>query len=235
MKNVLIISKVGASMEKSYKDYVCDYIVKQDVGKPIYVEVISEQMACDYGMTKQKAAGAVSVACKRIMDGGLLPELRNFQKGIFYKTAAVQDGETEIDMEQLIADKYLTGDNGYETGRFLLYKLGIVDKIPLERVFTTNKAKDCARVDKKLGITIRPPKVKITAENKQYLKVLDVLDILEDEPVEIDNPFEVIGEYIKSMKLDYCILLAFANHYYNRQTILRLAQVAEKSCVYTED
>ena len=30
-------------------------------------------------------------------------------------------------------------------------------------------------MDKKLGVTIRPPKAEITAENKSYLQTLDVL------------------------------------------------------------
>lgn len=35
-----------------------------------------------YNIPLKKAAGAVSVACKRIMDGKMIPELRFYQKGI---------------------------------------------------------------------------------------------------------------------------------------------------------
>ena len=52
-------------------------------------------------------AGAVSVACKRIMDGTMIPELRFYQKGIYYRVAVTPFGETGIDKEQLIEDKFL--------------------------------------------------------------------------------------------------------------------------------
>lgn len=213
-------------MTKTYVDYVCDYIVEQEVGKPIYISRMSEHMACAYNMPKKKAAGAVSVACKRILDNGLVPELRAFQKGILYRAAATPFGETGIDREQLITDKYLLNDNGYETGLFVLYQLGLTTQLPRERVLVTNRARDCARVDKKLGVTIRPPKIKITADNKQYLKTLDVLDILKDAPVDIDNPYVILSDYIRKMELEYHMLLALADHYYNKQTILQLAHVA---------
>lgn len=35
-----------------------------------------------YNIPLKKAAGAVSVACKRIMYGKMIPELRFYQKGI---------------------------------------------------------------------------------------------------------------------------------------------------------
>ena len=63
-----------------------------------------------------------------------------------------------INKEKLIADKYILPDIGYETGLTLMNNLGLTTQISNERVIATNLAKDCVRSDKKLGVTIKPPK-----------------------------------------------------------------------------
>ena len=90
----------------------------------------------------------------------------------------------------------------------------------------TNKAGDCARIDKKLNVVVRPPKIEINKENKQYLKVLDVLDIFENAPIDVEEPYGVIRSYISQLGLEYSKLLAMANNYYNKNTILQLGKVA---------
>lgn len=213
-------------MEKPYIDFVCEVMTRQEIGKPIYLSRISEYMVEAYRIPHKKAAGAVSVACKRIMDNGLIPELRFYQKGIYYRTVATPFGETGIDKERLIVDKYLINDTGYETGLNVLHRMGLTSQVPRERVVASNRASDCARLDAKLGIVVRPPKVKINAENKHYLMLLDVLDILTDAPVDAPNPYTIIGERIERLELEYQKLLALANNYYNRNTIIQLAHVA---------
>ena len=213
-------------MKKPYMDFVCEVMKRQEIGKPIYISRISEYVVETYQIPQKKAAGAVSVACKRIMDGGLIPELRFYQKGIYYRAAVTPFGETGIDKEQLIADKYLVNDTGYETGLSVLHRMGLTSQMPRERVLASNRASDCARLDARLGVVVRPPKVEINAGNKQYLKLLDVLDILADAPVDVENPYAVIGEYIGRLELEYRKLLALANNYYNRNTVIQLAHVA---------
>ncbi len=213
-------------MEKPYIDFVYEVMVGQEIGKPIYISRISGYMADVYQMPLKKAAGAASVACKRIMDNGLIPELRFYQKGVYYRAVATPFGETGIDKEQLIADKYLINDTGYETGLTVLHRMGLTSQMPRERVLASNRAGDCARPDVKLGVVVRPPKVEINAENKQYLMLLDVLDILGEAPVDVPNPYTVIGSYIDRLELEYQKLLALADNYYNRNTIIQLAHVA---------
>ena len=155
-----------------------------------------------------------------------MPNLRYFQKGIYYRTNITLFGETGINKEQLIADKYLLPNRGYESGLAILNKLGLTSQMPRERVFVTNAAKDGTRKDKKLEVIIRPPKVKITIENKEYLQILDVLDLLEKAPVDESEPYRVIAEYIQKKELKYKNLLAIADRYYNQKTIIRLAHTA---------
>ncbi len=65
--------------------------------------------------------------------------------------------------------------------------------------FATNIAKYCTHMDKKLGVTIRPQKAEITAENKSYLQMFDALELLDKAPIDAEHPYSVIASHIFSM------------------------------------
>lgn len=213
-------------MNKTYISFIQGIILEKDIRKPIYISELSKCVSKEYDLTLEKATAAVSVALKRIMDANSIPELRFYQKGIYYRSVSTPFGDVGIDKEQLIQDKYLHDDNGYEGGLNLLNKLGLTTQIPNKRVLVTNKASDCARTDKKLNVVVRPPKTEINKENKQYLKVLDALDTFEDAPIDVEEPYGVVRNYISQLGLEYSKLLAMANNYYNKNTILQLGKVA---------
>ena len=213
-------------MRKTYTTFVCEQMKNIPTGAPIYTGRIAESMAAAYDLNGKDAAVAAAVAVKRVMDGGMMPELRCYQKGVYDRTVITPLGDTGSNKERLIADKYLLPDIGYETGLTVLHYMGLTSQMPRERVLATNAAKDCARMDKKLGIVIRPPKAPVTAENKDYLQMLDALDLLEKAPVDEEHPYEIIAEHIQRKGLQYKILLAIADRYYNHNTVLCLAHTA---------
>ena len=202
-------------MRATYVDFTCDILKKETVGTPVYTNRVAQQLGTAYQLDGKEASAATAVAFKRIMDGAILPELRCYQKGIYYRTSVTPFGEVGINKEQLIADKYLLPNIGYETSQ-----------MPRQRILATNVAKECARADRKLGVTIRPPKTAVTAENKSYLQVLDVLELLDKAPVDDAHPYEIIARHIKGKRLEYGTLLAFANDFYNKTTVLHLASTA---------
>lgn len=214
-------------MEKTYMDFVYKVMAEQKIGKPIYLSRISECMVEAYGIPHEKAADTVAMVCANIMEKGLIPELRLYQRGVYYRTTTTPFGECGIDKEQLIFDKYLANDTGYETGLTVLHKMGLTSQMPRKRVIVSNEAGDSEETVAELGIVVRPPKVEINAENKQYFMLLDVLDILDNAPVDVLNPYTVITEYMDGLYLEYHKLSALANTYYNPDTIIRLNRVSE--------
>lgn len=212
----------------TYMDYVCELVKQKPVGAPIYTAEIAEMLAEEFNLDKKKAAAATSVAVKRIMDSGAVPDLRFYQKGIYFRTVVTPFGERGIDKEQLIADKYLIPDKGYETGLFLLHLMGLTTQLPRFRVIATNVAKECVRTDKKLGVKIRPPKTEINAESKAYLQTLDALELLNKAPIDAEQPYALIANHIQESQLKYGKLLSLANRYYNNDTILQLARTADE-------
>ena len=215
-------------MKKKYTDFICEKIRVVPEGIPIYTRQLAEKIAVAYQLSKREASAATAVAVKRVMDKGVMPELRCYQKGVYYRTAATPFGEIGINKEQLIADKYLLPDIGYETGLTVLYKIGLTSQMPRERILATNVAKGCMRTDRKLDVIIRPPKTIITAKNKDYLQVLDMLELVEKALIDEKHPFEVLADYIQKKELQYIILLALADRYYNYRTLLCLAHAANK-------
>ncbi|MCR5294905.1 MAG: hypothetical protein K6E30_07015 [Lachnospiraceae bacterium] len=210
----------------TYTAYIQDYIGKQAQGEPVYTERIAADMAAAFGIPEKKAAAAVAVALKRLMDGGKIPDLRCFQKGIYYRTAITPFGEMGISKEKLIANKYLLPDKGYETGLRLLHHMGLTTQMPAEYLLATNAAHDCIRYDEKLGVSICPPKVPVSAGNKAYLQTLDALDLLEKAPIDAKAPHAILADHIRRNGLEYETLLFLADRYYNRKTVLQLAHTA---------
>ena len=213
-------------MKKTYTDFVCEQLEGVSAGIPIYTGQIAKKISMAYFLSGKAAAAATAVAVKRIMDSGLMPDLRCYQKGIYYRTVVTPFGETGVNKERLIADKYLLPDIGYETGLTVLHQMGLTSQMPRERVLATNVAKDCTREDKKLGVVIRPPKAHVTAGNKDYLQTLDALDLMEKAPVDEEHPYEIIADHIQKKSLQYKVLLALADRYYGRNTVLHLAHTA---------
>ena len=212
----------------TYMEFTRKLLEQIPAGTLIYTSRIAERMAVRFTLEPKEAAAATSVAVKRILDTNLVPDLRFYQKGIYFRTVVTPFGERGIDRERLIADKYMLPDKGYETGLFLLHRMGLTTQMPKEHVIATNMAKECVRIDKKLGVTIKPPKVEINAENKRYLQTLDALDLLDKSPVDAENPYETIANYIIEHNLAYGTLLFFADRYYNKNTVLQLAHTAGK-------
>lgn len=210
----------------TYTAFICNLLNGYQTGQPIYTGDIALKLADEYGMEHKEAAAATAVAFKRIMDDSQVPNLRFYQKGIYYFTAVTPFGETGINKERLIADKYLLPDNGYETGFSVLHQIGLTSQLPRERCFATNKASDCARTDAKLDVIVRPPKTTVNAKNKAYLQFLDVLDLMDKAPIDAEQPYALLANYVRSKELKYEILLSLADKYYSKKTILQLAHTA---------
>ncbi len=210
----------------TYIEFVCDNIHKYTKTAPIYSKNISVDLQNEYGLTYKKAAAACAVAIKRIINDNIIPELRMYQKGVYYLTSVTPFGELGINKERLIEDKYLHGGIGYEGGLSLLHMVGLTTQMPRERLIITNKAIDGLRADRQLNVMIKPPRLPISMENKAYLQTLDMLDLLDDAPVDAENPYEIITMYMKTHGVEYAPLLSIADEYYPRDTVLKIARVA---------
>ena len=210
----------------TYTDYVENYINQQEYGEPIYTEDIVDGFIKEFSMNDKKASVAISVAVKRMMDDGKAADLRRFQKGIFYRVRTSAFGETRIQKGKIIDRKYIEPDKGYETGAGLFYRMGLTTQVPAMRYIATNVIKAGTRYDAKLDVSICPPKTTVTAENKSYLRMLDILYQMDSIPYDAEHPYDIISGYIDRNELKYDMLLSYADRFYNQKTVIRLGHVA---------
>lgn len=215
----------------TYIEFIIEQLNNVKIGAPIYSADLAARLAEAFDMETSKANAAAGVAVKRIFDRNYCPQLRFYQKGIYYLTAPTPFGEAVIDKEQLIQNKYLAHDMGYETGHTALYRLGLTTQLPAERVIATNKAKECLRIDKKLGVYIRPPKTTVTRDNKRYLQMLDALELMDKAPVDAEEPYTLLSDYAAKKDLRYDKLLAIADRYYPKNTVIEIAHIANAGAV----
>ncbi len=210
----------------TYKEFILDWISGIQPGVPIYIADVAMKLAEKEGIEERKARAAVSVAMKRILDQGLCPKLRMYQKGIYYLAEETPFGEIGINKELLIQHKYLTPNIGYETGYAALYHFGLTTQMPNKRVLATNRAKDGQRFDEALEVYVRPPKVKVTEKNKKYLQTLDAFELMGKAPIDHSDPYGRMADILMQHNLKYSLLLALAERYYPRNTLFQIAHTA---------
>ena len=213
------------NMNETYISFIQDLILEKEIRKPIYISDLINCVSKEYDLTIEKATATASNALKSIMDTNAIPELRFYEKGIYYRSVSTLFGDVGIDKEQLVKDKYLNDDNGYDGGLNLLYKLGLTTQMPNKRVLITNKADNHFDTDKELDVVVCPPKTVINKENKQYLMVLDILEKIDDAPIDVEDPYGIIRDYINQLGLDYSKLFVIANNYYDKDTIAQLEKL----------
>lgn len=215
----------------TYMKYICAWLREQPIGKPIFLADIGQAVSKDYKIGVKEASAAVSVAVKRILEGNILPELRFYKKGIYYRTEMTAFGEIGIDKAELIADRYLAGNNGYETGLTFLHRLGLASQLPSNEYLATNRVR-AARTEKNLNIVLCPSRTIINESNKDYLQTLDAIELLGKAPVDAENPYSIMAKHIQNLGLSYQKLLALADKFYNKHTICELARTASEGDVY---
>jgi len=210
----------------TYQQFLEKIIIQYEFGDAIFLDKILPLFMEEFNLAKNKARLALAVAFKRILDKKTVPELRRYEKGIYYRTCnSIFGGEIGIRKNKVIIGKYIDAGNGYETGAGIFHRLGLTTLMPNMRYVATNKV-DRTKYDQKLGITLCAPKTQVTEDNVNYLRILDILHDLNNFPYDVENPFKVIKEHISAYKLSYETLLAYASEFYNKETVLNLGLVA---------
>ncbi len=211
----------------SYRDFVLQKIKEKGLQAPIYASEISHALATAYNLDGSKAKAATAVAFKRIIESDVDNSLRKYKKGVYYRTENTPFGEYGIDKKELIQHRYIDGDNGYETGYKTLHRLGLTTQMPNETEIATNKVKE-KRFDKELNVVVRPPRTVISKENLLYLKILDVMILMDKAPIDAEDPYEVIANYIIRNKLNFILLLGLASRFYGQSVLKEIGKTAEK-------
>jgi hypothetical protein len=210
-----------------YKQYIAEYVFRLPYNVPIYTEDIAIHLAGHFTITINQAKSLVNVNLPRIADGF---DLIRYQKGIYYKAQNTPFGKTKLNPALINRDRYIQKDGvitGYETGASFLNQLGLTTQIPKYKKYATNVFKQKgSRIDKKLKVIILKPRVQITEDNYLYLQLLDAIANKDKVAFDAIDPEKIILDYINDKKLDFTKLVGYAGKFYNKNTQLRMGEIA---------
>lgn len=209
-----------------YAKLIREYIDDQPFNQPIYTREITDALEKKRTLETKKAKALVNENLHRYAkDWGL----ERYQKGIYYRTKDTPFGKTKLNPALINKNRYLDKDGeiiGYETGAAFLNQIGLTTQIPRREKFATNVFKHRgSRMDTKLNVVIRKPKMMINKENYRYLQFLDAVENKDRATIDAENPNMILHHYIIEQKLEVVKIIEFAGKYYNKQTQLRLFEI----------
>lgn len=207
---------------RTYGEFLTNKIADFPYGQAFQTDVIAEAMAEEYKVPINKAKPITNVTLKRLADRGLI---ERFQKGVYYRAKQTVFGKARPS-EELLETQLLTrrGDEiiGYETGFYLMNKLGLTTLVPKKREIATNAYRK--NIDDRF-IIVRKPAVTVNAGNFRYLQFLDVIRDLPEAHVDAENPKALLYAFAERNGLDTVKALTYARQHYPQKTLLNLVDV----------
>ena len=188
--------------------------------------ILHYRLAAHFGLNINQSKGLVNVNLLRIAD---TCELVRYRKGIYYRAEDTAFGKTKLNPALVNRDRYLNKNGeiiGYETGAAFWNQIGLTTQIPKYKKYATNQFKlRGSRTDNKLQVILRKPKTQVTAENYQYLQLLDAIENKDRIALDIPNPEKVMYGYINQKGLELKKIFEIANKFYSTKTINQLTRI----------
>ncbi len=215
----------------NYNDILIRYIDEYPYDEPIFIENIKDYFRNYIKDNFDKVFKNIYVYINRLVKENKLVQ---FIKGVYYKPLKGVFGNKLLDINKVIDKKYIRdkdGQKGYLTGAYLFNKIGLTTQIPKEILIVTNECPNGNDYNnKKLGVTIRRPKIEINDGNYKYLQLFDVLINKDNIKIEIDDEKKVIYKFIKDNELEFEKIFEYANKINNFKPIKRLYELGGKNC-----
>lgn len=210
----------------NYNDILIKYIDNCPYDEPIFIEEIKVYFKKIIKDNFDHTFKNIYVYINRLVKE---EKLSQFIKGIYYKPTKGELGNKQLNINEVIKKKYICDENGkkgYFAGAYLFNKIGLTSQIPKEILIVTNECPNNNDYNnKKLGVTIRKPKILVNEDNYKYLQLFDILINKDDIKIEVDNEKEIIHKYIKENELEIEKIFEYANKINNLKPIMKLYQL----------
>jgi hypothetical protein len=201
-----------------YGEHIANTVRNMPYEAAIQTYDIAERLAGAYALPYEQAKTLTNVKLKRMADNG---EIERLQKGIYCQVKKTVFGKATPSVEQVMK-KTLTEQNsrkiGYESGAFLMNKLGLTTLIPRDMEITTNRYG--TKLPKDCHIKLKKPVITVTDENWKYLQFIDLVIELSNSHIDAERPKLLLARYVKQQELDSLTLVFTARRYYPVKVIL---------------
>jgi len=207
-----------------YGDFINNYLNEIDFSKPIYTGQMAEQVAIHFHIEIQQAKGIVNNHLKRLADKGVLHRI---EKGMYCKVKQTLFGELLPDMEKVLCEQLIFEGNqiiGYETGPSYSNKIGLCSWMPREQYIATNRYRK--QIPDQVKIKVCRPTAEISTENYKYLQALDMIQEMDELPIDALDPERIIREMLVKNQLQNEVLILLARKYYRLKTLIRTIDIA---------
>jgi len=203
-----------------YGEFIANAIKNMPFESAILTEDIAERLVKQFALPYAQAKTLTNVKLKRMADSD---EIERLQKGVYCQVKESAFGKVTPDIDKVIM-KTLTVHRGakigYESGAFLLNKLGLTTLIPRCINITTNQYR--TKLPDRCYIKTRRPPAMVTNHNWKYLQFIDVVNELPNAHIDAEKPEQLLVEYFQKQQLDSLTLVFTARRYYAKEVVLRL-------------
>lgn len=219
-----IILSRGETMEQiGYGEHIADTVKNMPYETVIKTEDIAERLAEDFVLPYEQAKTLTNVKLKRMADKG---EIARIQKGLYCQVKQTVFGKVTPSIDQLMK-KTLTEQNdtkiGYESGAFLMNKLGLTTLIPRDMEITTNIYR--TKLPKGCNIKLKKPVLTVADNNWKFLQFIDIVMDLPNVHINAERPELILARYAKLQQLDGLELIFIARRYYPTKVILPIIDI----------
>lgn len=208
---------------------VLEYINAQNRGIPIFIDEIKDYIIQFYNENdKEKVFNNVKSILNRMNTEGII---ENAYKGIYYVPVENIFGKMLLGNRQIIQYKYIMDKKGnikgYITGAKLFNNVHLTTQVPNIIDIATNECKNFNKYENKsLNVIIRKPKTEVNNNNYKYLQLFDLIENKDNIDIEVENPDEIIYNFITENKLDFEKIIKYAMDTKSRTVINKILVLA---------
>lgn len=208
---------------------VLEYINAQNRGIPIFIDEIKDYIIQFYNENdKEKVFNNVKSILNRMNREGIIEKA---YKGIYYVPVENIFGKMLLGNRQIIQYKYIMDKKGnikgYITGAKLFNNVHLTTQVPNIIDIATNECKNFNKYENKsLNVIIRKPKTEVNNNNYKYLQLFDLIENKDNIDIEVENPDEIIYNFITENELNFEKIIKYAMDTKSRTVINKILVLA---------
>lgn len=206
-----------------YRNLIMSYVEELDPDDMILTTHVTDYVIKKTGLLEDDVRKRVNVNLARLEKADYIARIN---KGVYCKKIKTPFGYYVPNKEILFCRQLIKDENhviGYETGLSVLNQIGLVSQMPKKRYIATNR--HIRRVPEGIQVEIRKPPIMVTAENYRYLQILDVIDELDEAPIDTPKPTAVVRKVAKELDLDTDQLILMARKHYKTKTLMKTIDI----------
>jgi len=203
-----------------YGEHISNAVENMPYECVIQTEDIAKKLAAEFELPYDKAKVLTNVKLKRMADKG---EIERVQRGVYCHIKQTVFGKVTPSIDEIVIKTLKIQDEkriGYESGAFLLNRLGISTLMPRDIEITTNRYG--AKLPEGCRIVTCKPAVTVTDENWKLLQFIDLVSELPNAHIDAENPEQLLRQYAKKQQIDTLMLIFTARKYYSPKVLIPL-------------